>query len=122
MRLPCPLPPERVFYFLKQAGAALHAAHSVGLIHRDVKPKNMIANGLPGKWDELKLFDFGLVRDTRCKAAAESVTQEDVLLGTPSYMSPEQAAGSRDLDSRSDIYSLGAVAYFLLNWLSSVRP
>jgi serine/threonine-protein kinase len=109
-----PLPAARAIHFLKQAAAALQAAHAVGLIHRDVKPNNILATDEPGRWDDVKLFDFGLVRDTRPQAAGESMTQANTLLGTPSYMSPEQVAGNKDLDCRCDLYSLGAVAYFLL--------
>jgi serine/threonine-protein kinase len=109
-----PLPAGRAIHFLRQAGAALQAAHAVGLIHRDVKPNNILATAQPGQWDDVKLFDFGLVRDTRRQAAGESMTHANALLGTPSYMSPEQVAGTRDVDARSDLYSLGAVGYFLL--------
>jgi serine/threonine-protein kinase len=109
-----PLPPGRAIHFLKQAAAALHSAHATGLIHRDVKPSNMIACSRPGSCDCVKLVDFGLVRDARRAAAGESVTQDDLLLGTPSFMSPEQISRPRTIDRRSDVYGLGAVAYFLL--------
>jgi serine/threonine-protein kinase len=83
------------------------------LIHRDIKPNNMIACSRQGNCDHLKLFDFGLVRDLE-RNPGESVTQEDLVVGTPAYMSPEQVTRAQTLDPRSDIYSLGAVAYFLL--------
>jgi eukaryotic-like serine/threonine-protein kinase len=108
------LPAERALFFLKQAAAALQKAHSNQLIHRDVKPNNMIACSSLSSCDHLKLVDFGLVRDAERMAAGGSMTQEDFLQGTPSFMSPEQVSRSSAMDQRSDIYSLGAVAYFLL--------
>jgi eukaryotic-like serine/threonine-protein kinase len=108
------LPPERALYFLKQAGAALQYAHAASMIHRDVKPQNMIVCGPPGELDQLKLVDFGLVRETNRPVSGKSLSHDGGLLGSPSYMSPEQALGARELDARSDIYSLGAVAYFVL--------
>jgi eukaryotic-like serine/threonine-protein kinase len=109
-----PLSSGRTIHFLKQAAAALQEAHAAGLIHRDVKPKNMIACSRPPNCDQLKLVDFGLVRDTQALAAGESRTHAGIVFGTPSFMSPEQVDPTPVLDGRSDIYSLGAVAYFLL--------
>jgi serine/threonine-protein kinase len=108
-----PLPPGRAVYFLRQISAALHEAHALGLIHRDVKPSNILVTERGGRADFLKLLDFGLVRGH--EDGQGQLTQTGFILGTPGYMSPEQAAGETALDARSDIYSVGAVAYFLLS-------
>jgi hypothetical protein len=109
-----PLPPERAVYFLRRVCSALGEAHAMGLIHRDLKPGNLIACRLGGVPDVLKLLDFGLVRSTPGGQDQERLSLQGYIMGTPAYLSPEQAAGRRDLDARSDIYSLGAVGFFLL--------
>ena len=109
-----PLPPERAVYLLRQMCAALREAHAIGLIHRDIKPGNIIVGQRGGLPDVAKLLDFGLVRTTANLPTTESLTQHGMLVGTPAYMSPEQAGGDGEIDARSDIYSLGAVAYYLL--------
>ena len=108
-----PLPPGRAVYLLRQVALALQEAHEAGLIHRDIKPSNIFAAKRGGVDDVAKVLDFGLVRPV---ASPSSPGQSDdgQILGTPLYMSPEQATGSRSLDASSDIYSLGAVAYYLL--------
>jgi serine/threonine-protein kinase len=108
-----PLPPGRVVYLLRQVTLALQEAHEAGLIHRDIKPSNIFAARRGAMDDVAKLLDFGLVRPVTTPASPSS-SDEGKILGTPLYMSPEQATGSPTLDARSDIYSLGAVAYFLL--------
>ncbi|MGO8897799.1 MAG: serine/threonine-protein kinase [Isosphaeraceae bacterium] len=108
-----PLPPGRVVYLLRQVCQALREAHAAGLIHRDVKPSNIFAARRGGMDDVAKLLDFGLVRPSASPSAAD-LSGEGKILGTPLFMSPEQARGGRELDERSDIYSLGAVAYYLL--------
>ena len=107
-----PLPPGRAVYLLRQACLALREAHSAGLIHRDVKPSNIFAARRGGMDDVAKLLDFGLVRPVAPTFTAH-LSREGQVLGTPLFMSPEQARG-RELDERSDIYSLGAVAYHVL--------
>lgn len=110
-----PLAPGRAVHLLRQVCLALHEAHEVGLIHRDVKPANIISSQRGGLPDVAKLLDFGLVRAVRFgDGDSADLTREGLIAGTPSYMSPEQAAGSEALDARSDVYSLGAVGYFLL--------
>src|SRR5262249_43197229 len=108
-----PLPPGRVIHLLRQVCGALQEAHAAGLIHRDIKPSNILVGQRGGRHDVAQLLDFGLVQAHGLKQDGQQLTQEGAIPGTPAYMSPEQGAGS-DLDARSDLYSLGAVAYFLL--------
>jgi serine/threonine-protein kinase len=108
-----PLPPGRVVFLLRQVCGALREAHAAGLIHRDIKPSNIFAARRGGMDDVAKLLDFGLVLPS-ARAGAAHLSGEGRILGTPLYMSPEQASGGRELDGRSDLYSLGAVAYYLL--------
>jgi tRNA A-37 threonylcarbamoyl transferase component Bud32 len=106
-----PLPPGRAVHLLRQVCGALREAHAAGLIHRDVKPKNVVACERGGLCDVAKLLDFGLVQ---VEVGGDSkLTGGGAVMGTPAYMSPEQAAGL-PTDHRSDVYSLGATAYFLL--------
>ncbi|HZT83010.1 MAG TPA: serine/threonine-protein kinase [Gemmataceae bacterium] len=109
-----PLPPGRAVHFLRQACAALREAHAAGLIHRDIKPSNLIVCERGGVHDVAKLVDFGLVQGHALAAPSDRLTVQGAILGSPPFMSPEQANGRTDLDPRSDIYSLGATAYFLL--------
>jgi serine/threonine-protein kinase len=108
-----PLPPERAVYLLRQVCQALAEAHESGLIHRDIKPSNIFAAQRGGRHDVAKLLDFGLVLPA-ATAHVPHLSAEGQVVGTPQFMSPEQALGARELDERSDIYSLGAVAYCLL--------
>jgi serine/threonine protein kinase len=108
-----PLAPGRVVYLLRQTSQALLGAHGAGLIHRDIKPSNIFVSRRSGMHDVAKLLDFGLVLPT-AKTGAPQLTGEGQLIGPPLFMSPEQAAANGELDERSDIYSLGAVAYYLL--------
>jgi eukaryotic-like serine/threonine-protein kinase len=107
------LPPARVVYLLRQVCGALREAHAAGLIHRDIKPSNIFAARRGGIDDVAKLLDFGLVRPS-ARTRLAHLSAEGEILGTPLFMSPEQATAGRELDERSDIYSLGAVAYYLL--------
>ncbi|HEY7331068.1 MAG TPA: serine/threonine-protein kinase [Gemmataceae bacterium] len=106
-------PAARVVHLLRQACQALREAHSIGLIHRDIKPANLFLAQRGGVHDVVKVLDFGLVKQLG-ETPAVRLTQEGSLSGTPLFMSPEQASGLDDVDGRSDIYSLGAVAYMLL--------
>jgi serine/threonine-protein kinase len=108
-----PLPPERVVYLMRQVCQALREAHAIGLIHRDIKPGNVFAAQRGGLYDVAKLLDFGLVKPLADKDSVR-LTLDGSISGTPLFMSPEQARGRSDVDARSDIYSLGAVAYALL--------
>jgi serine/threonine-protein kinase len=108
-----PLPPGRVVYLLRQLCGALTEAHAAGLVHRDLKPGNVIVATLGGQRDVAKLLDFGLVQDLSADADGR-LTRTGTVLGTPAYMSPEQAAGESAVDARGDVYGLGAVAFFAL--------
>jgi len=110
-----PLPPARVLHILKQATEALGEAHAVDLIHRDVKPANMVLCDRPRRHDHLKLVDFGLVKKLSGATAESHESDVATFKGTPVYMSPEAIAYPEKVDGRSDIYALGAVAYFLLS-------
>lgn len=107
-----PLPASRVIYLLRQVCDGLREAHHQGLIHRDLKPSNIVAAERGGVYDVAKIVDFGLVKPIDDKLEAQ-LTVDGGITGSPMYLSPEQAMGG-DPDFRSDIYSLGAVAYFLL--------
>jgi serine/threonine-protein kinase len=106
------LAPDRVADILGQIATALVAAHELRIVHRDLKPDNvMIGTGRDGA-DRVKVVDFGIAK-VMADGVAKS-TQTGQVIGTPDYMSPEQLAGARDLDGRSDIYSLGLVAFAML--------
>jgi serine/threonine-protein kinase len=109
-----PLPPGRAVHLLRQVCAALREAHGVGMLHRDVKPSNIIACARGGLHDVVKLLDFGLVQCLGAELESGKLTMQGTVLGSPPFMSPEQARGRTNLDARSDIYSVGGVAYFLL--------
>ncbi|MBN2578009.1 MAG: serine/threonine protein kinase [Pirellulales bacterium] len=118
------LPPARVVYLLHQACDALNEAHAAGLIHRDIKPGNVFAARRGGVYDVVKLLDFGLVKPLLDDEPIQ-LTTEGSIAGSPLYMSPEQILGETPPDARSDIYSLGAVGYFLLTGqppFSGVNP
>ena len=106
-----PLEPARAIHILAQVCGALAEAHARHLIHRDIKPANIVLTDRVDEPDVVKVVDFGLVR-TLEPNAAESRT--DVITGTPMYMSPEAITKPDAVDERTDIYALGAVAYFLL--------
>ncbi len=102
-----------MIYLLTQTCDALREAHALGLVHRDIKPGNIFAAQRGGVYDVAKLLDFGLAKAAEGPTSAQ-LTQDGTITGSPLYMSPEQALGESEPDARSDIYSLGAVAYFLL--------
>jgi serine/threonine-protein kinase len=108
-----PLAPERVVAILEQTCEALAEAHRIGLIHRDIKPGNIFAAERGGVYDVAKLLDFGLAKPVIATADV-NLTQDGAITGSPLFMAPEQAAGDGVPDARSDIYGLGAVAYYLL--------
>jgi serine/threonine protein kinase len=108
-----PQPPGRVIYILSQAAHALAEAHAMGLVHRDIKPANILLVDHGGAADLVKLVDFGLVRDVSHDTQL-SQTSANTLEGTPLYTPPEAVTSPAEVDGRSDLYSLGAVGYYLL--------
>ncbi|MCA9232695.1 MAG: serine/threonine protein kinase [Planctomycetales bacterium] len=107
-----PLPASRIVHLMQQACDALAEAHNLGLVHRDIKPANIFCAYRGGHFDVAKLLDFGLAKPIAEPQDIE-LTQEGAITGSPLFMSPEQAMGSAEVDERSDIYSLGAVMYFM---------
>ena len=110
-----PQPPGRVAAILDQVCGALAEAHGRGLVHRDIKPANIILSERGGEPDVAKVVDFGLVKPLAAAEVPSSVSASNVLTGTPLYMSPESMTTPGAGDPRSDLYALGAVAYYLLS-------
>ena len=108
-----PQPEARVIHLLLQICGSLYEAHSLGLVHRDIKPANIMLSRRGGLPDVIKVLDFGLVKAMDEKKQV-SMTAANSLTGTPLYISPEGVNSPALVDSRSDIYAVGAVGYFLL--------
>ena len=113
-----PLPVPRVCLIIKQASMALEAAHKLGMVHRDIKPDNIALVDTPDG-EMVKVLDFGIAKMKEARmgeGAGLTLTGAGVVIGTPQYMSPEQAMGKRgdELDGRADLYSLGVVMYQML--------
>ena len=115
-----PQPAERVIHLLEQAAGSLAEAHDAGLIHRDVKPGNIMVVDRGGIADLVKVLDFGLVKDVGAGARSPHATPEPALTGTntitgtPLYLAPETVIAPDTVDARTDLYALGAVGYWLL--------
>jgi serine/threonine-protein kinase len=109
-----PIPPGRAIYLMDQVCAALAEAHGIGLVHRDIKPANIFCAYRGGVFDVAKLLDFGLAKPSFEASGEARLTMEGTITGSPLFMSPEQASGEEGIDGRSDIYSLGAVLYYML--------
>ena len=105
-----PMDPVRASSIIEQIASALHATHARDIVHRDLKPENVFLAEKDGRRDFVKLFDFGVAKLERIDGRS---TIEGAVLGTPEYMSPEQARGE-PVDGRSDLYSLGCIAYEML--------
>ena len=105
-----PLPIEEACHFIRQAALGLQHAHEMGMVHRDIKPQNLM---LTPK-GQVKILDFGLARLTTTQPAATPLTVVGTFMGTPDYISPEQVLDCSKADIRSDIYSLGCTFYNLL--------
>src|SRR5467141_1724075 len=103
------IPLDESLRITRELADALHYAHGQGLVHRDVKPENVLF--VTG---HAVLSDFGIARAVTAAATGEHLTQTGAGIGTPSYMSPEQASGAVELDARTDVYSLGCVLYEML--------
>src|SRR4029077_19230825 len=110
-----PQPEGRTIHLLAQVCDSLSEAHAAGLVHRDIKPANVFLCERGGVPDAVKVLDFGLVREySGPKSADMHLTGEKGFVGTPWFMAPEAIKDSTKSDPRSDIYSLGALGYFLL--------
>ena len=104
------LPAEEVRRIMKETADALSAAHGLSVIHRDIKPDNILLEGTRGR---VIVTDFGIAK--ALEGGGATLTSAGMAIGTPSFMSPEQAAGEREIDGRSDLYSLGVVSYQMLS-------
>jgi serine/threonine-protein kinase len=104
------LPVEEARRIMMETADALSAAHALSVIHRDIKPDNILLEGTRGR---VMVTDFGIAKALSATSGA-TLTGIGVAIGTPAFMSPEQAAGERDIDGRSDLYSLGVVTYQML--------
>jgi serine/threonine-protein kinase len=107
------LPEQRILRIASQAASALAAAHAKGIVHRDIKPENLFLLRRKDQ-DFVKVVDFGISKSLRASDEAEEqprLTQTGMVLGTPLYMSPEQARGDDELDARVDVYALGVIMY-----------
>ena len=107
------LPVPLVVHIVKQTASALAAAHAQGVVHRDLKPANVFLMHVPGEMEFVKVLDFGV---SKVKAAGVKLTKVSVALGTPTYMSPEQAAGRADeIDHPADQWALACIAWEMLS-------
>jgi TonB family protein len=113
-----PWPVERCINIISQAGSALSAAHTLGIVHRDIKPSNILLLRSSDGGGLVKVLDFGIAKVSENSFAGMTsvVTQSDLIIGTPEYMSPEQASGHLEstIDGRADLYSLGLIFYEML--------
>ncbi len=109
-----PIPAARVVHILKQICASLKEAHGVGLIHRDIKPQNVMLCERGGEVDFVKVLDFGLVKDMTSVDMTRIQSPLAMFAGTPMYMAPERLRAPDNVDARSDLYAVGAVGYNLL--------
>ncbi|MBN8609902.1 MAG: serine/threonine protein kinase [Deltaproteobacteria bacterium] len=108
-----PLPVRRAVHIARQIGNALGAAHDKGIVHRDLKPENVFLIERNGDPDFVKVLDFGISK-MHSSGVDRGLTRTGMAMGTPSYMSPEQAQGSKNLDHRTDVWALGVILYEML--------
>ncbi len=111
------LPPGRIVHIMQQVCLSLREAHRAGLIHRDIKPMNIILCARGGEFDAVKVVDFGLVKDVA--VPDRGMTAMNVIPGTPPYIAPERLKSNAAIDGRVDIYALGAVGF---NMLTARQP
>jgi TolA-binding protein len=104
-----PLPPRRALALVRQIAAGLAHAHAQGVVHRDVKPANIMISEEIGTGDHVRILDFGLARLRG--AVGRDATQSNIVVGTPNYMAPEQTVGGGLIDARTDIYAVGVVLF-----------
>src|SRR5204862_1452646 len=104
------VPAEETRRIVRETADALSAAHAMSVIHRDIKPDNILLEGTRGR---VMVTDFGIAKALSASSGA-TLTSAGMAIGTPAFMSPEQAAGEREIDGRSDVYSLGVVSYQML--------
>jgi serine/threonine protein kinase len=104
------LPIAHACHYIRQAALGLQHAFEQGMVHRDIKPQNLMVNAR----GQVKVLDFGLARMRSERNQGGGLTQADAFMGTPEYVSPEQATDARSADTRADIYSLGCTLFFLL--------
>ena len=109
------LPADEACDYLIQVCDALSEAHGLGIVHRDLKPANLFVARRPNGDPLVKVLDFGISKTTTLTDSANALTKSSVMLGSPLYMSPEQMKSSRDVDARTDIWSLGVILYELLS-------
>jgi len=107
------LPEQTAVHIAHQAARALAEAHARSIVHRDVKPENIFLARAGGETDIVKVLDFGIAKVAQESPSDHSLTRTGAVVGTPAYMSPEAARGA-STDARTDVYSLGAVLYFML--------
>jgi hypothetical protein len=107
-----PQPEARVIHILRQVCGSLAEAHRTGLIHRDIKPANIVLTRRGGVYDMVKVLDFGLVKEVTLGPARGLA--KNAVVGTPHFMAPEAVYKPESVDSRSDLYSLGCVGYWLI--------
>lgn len=105
------LPVELAVHLLRQALVGLEAVHRAGIVHRDVKPENIFLHDLGDDRVLVKLLDFGISKFSATSGGDKSRTAIDLFMGTPEYMSPEQAKGAAFVDPRTDLWAIGAILY-----------
>ena len=108
-----PLPRERALGIIRQILRGLDHAHGAGVVHRDLKPDNIMLVERDGQRDVVKILDFGIAKVTEPASGQEVLTQAGVIFGTPEYLSPEQAVGE-SVDARADLYAAGVILYEML--------